>query len=227
MRRLTSLLVVGFALASGCAADRPPDEITGDGLVRVPSRSIGGVYRDPQASFTKYRRVMLEPPSISFIKDWREKHPEVETVALARILSDTVALFREEFMREFVEHGPYTISEDLDPDVLRVIPAIEELDIAAPDAGIGASTYTNSPVSMRITGDLRDASTGKLVGRVILFEPPIRTDRLREGNRATNAHEQRLVFAKWTRLVLEALNVAKAERPRSGKPAETESRGAT
>jgi hypothetical protein len=222
--RLTSLLVLGFALASGCAADRPPDEITDDGLVRVPARSDGGVYRAPEARFTQYRRVLLEPPSVSFIEDWREKHPEVGNAAFARIRSETIVLFREEFMREFVKPGHYAIAEDLGPDVLLVIPVIEDLDIPAPDAGIGSYSYTNSPVSMRIAGDLRDASTGKLVGRVIMFEPPIRTDRLREGNRATNAHEQRLVFAKWSRLVREALNVAKATRPRSRKPAETEPR---
>jgi hypothetical protein len=154
----------------------------------------------------------------------REKHPEATKGDFARILSESIALFREEFTREFVKSGSYTIAEDLGPDVLLVIPNIEDLDIPAPDVGDGTRTYTNSPVSMKITGDLRDASTGKLVGRVIMIEPPERTDRLREGNRATIAHEQRLVFARWTRLVREALNVAKAERPRRRKPAETGSR---
>jgi hypothetical protein len=72
-------------------------------------------------------------------------------------------------------------------------------------------------VSMKVTGDLRDASSGKLVGRVITIQPPERETNkmMREANRVTNAHEQRLVFSKWARLVLEALNVAKAERPRT------------
>ena len=59
--------------------------------------------------------------------------------------------------------------------------------------------------------------TGKLVGRVIMIQPPERNEfrEMQEATRVTNAHEQRLVFSKWSRLVLEALNVAKAERPRT------------
>jgi len=41
---------------------------------------------------------------------------------------------------------------------------------------------------------------------------------LQIANRVTNAHEQRLAYSKWSRLVREAIDVAKAERPRSHKP---------
>jgi Protein of unknown function (DUF3313) len=219
MRQLASLLVLGFALTAGCAADRPPEEITADGLARVPSRSVGGVYRAPEASFLQYRRIILEPPSISFIKDWREKHPDVTDAEFNRIRAESVKLFRDEFAREFVERGPYTFADDPAPDVLLVVPAIEELDIVAPDSNDAASTnsYTSGPVTMKVTGDLRDSSTGKVVGRVIILPSGERYpfNEMRLANRATNAHDQRQVFAKWARLVREALNVAKAERPRA------------
>ena len=104
-------------------------------------------------------------------------------------------------------------------DVSLVIPTIEELDIVAPDAAdaAGTRTFTSGPVSMKVSGDLRDAMTGKVVGRVIMYRPAERYpfNELREANRVSNAHEQRLVFAEWSRLVREALNVAKAERPRT------------
>jgi hypothetical protein len=99
-----------------------------------------------------------------------------------------------------------------------VVPAIEELNITAPEAGAvpGVRTYTTGPVTMKLTGDLRDALTGKVVGRVITYQAAERYafNELRVSNRVTNAHEQRQVFAKWSRLVHEALNVAKVERPR-------------
>jgi hypothetical protein len=92
----------------------------------------------------------------------------------------------------------------------------------APDADVtpGIRTFTPGPVSMKVTGDLRDAVTGKVVGRVILYQPKERYpfNDMREANRVTNAHDQRVVFAKWSRLVREALNVAKAERPRPAAP---------
>jgi hypothetical protein len=211
-------LILGLALAAGCAADRPPEEITDDGLVRVPSRSAGGVYRAPQASFLQYRRVILEPPSISFVKEWRDKHPKVTPMEIDRMRAETIHLLRDEFTREFVKRGPYTFADDPADDVLLVIPTIEELDIVAPDAAdaAGTRTFTSGPVSMKVSGDLRDAMTGKVVGRVIMYRPAERYpfNELREANRVSNAHEQRLVFAEWSRLVREALNVAKAERPR-------------
>lgn len=218
MWRLASTLILGLALG-GCAADRPPEEITDDGLARVPSRSVGGVYRAPEATFTQYRRVILEPPTIGFIKDWRKKHPDVTDAEFLRMGIESAHLFREEFTREFVERGPYTFADDYGPDVLLIIPNVEKLDIVAPDTG-GATTtrtFTSIKVSMKVTGDLRDASSGKLVGRVILIQPPEREafKQMQEANRVTNAYEQRLVFSKWARLVLEAINVAKAERPRA------------
>ena len=222
MRALVSTFLLGFVLVAGCAADRPPEEITDDGLVRVPSRSVGGVYRDPESSFTQYRRVMLEPPSIGLKTGWRDQHPEVTQMDLARILTDAMQLFREEFAREFVRRGTYTFADEPAPDVVLVVPNIEELDIPAPDAG--TRMYGNGPISMKITGDLRDASTGKLIGRVILIQPAeiyaykVRTPT----NQVTNAHEQRLVYANWTRLVRETLDVAKAARPRPKKPAATD-----
>jgi hypothetical protein len=103
------LIALGLAasLASGCAADPPPDETTADGLVRVVSRSVGGVYRAPDATFTQYQRVILEPPSISFAEDWAENHPKVGPAEIARIRAESVHMFRDEFAREFVKRGSY------------------------------------------------------------------------------------------------------------------------
>ena len=226
MQRLVPTLVLGLSLIAGCAADRPPEEITDDGPARVPSRSSGGVYRLPHASFVQYRRVILEPPSIGFIKDWRENHPEVSQALFERIRSEAVKLFQEEFAREFVDEGSYTFADDPAADVLLIIPSIEDLNIVAPDAGAdpGRTTYTRSPLTMTITGDLRDASTNTLVGRVIMFEKSARSgfneNEMRIANRVTNAHEQRQAYSKWARLAREAIDVAKAERPRPLKPAE-------
>jgi len=227
MPRLTCTLVLALALVAGCAADRPPEEFTDDGLARVPSRIEGGVYRLPDASFTQYKRVILEPPSIGFIKDWRKNHKEIKSGDFERIRKEALELFREEFTREFVESGSYTFAEDPAPDVILVIPAIEDLNIVAPDAGNGPgqTSYTRVAVQMKVTGDLRDAATGKLIGRVIMYEtgergPFFGEPTMRIANRVTNAHEQRQAYAQWARLVREAIDVAKAERPRPPTPAD-------
>ena len=75
---------------------------------------------------------------------------------------------------------------------------------------------------MKVTGDLRDALTGKLVGRVIMYRPDERyaNNEMRIANRTTNAHEQRLVFAEWSRLVREALERGEGGEAEAAEPAD-------
>ncbi|HEX6639265.1 MAG TPA: DUF3313 family protein [Steroidobacteraceae bacterium] len=210
--------MLATCLVAGCGYTRLAEERTDDGLVRVPSRAAGGVYRAPEADFTGYRRIMIEPPTIEFVTDWREDHPEVDDKELARIRNETVKLFSEQFARELVDRGPYEFADSPGPDVLRVTPRIVDLDIPAPDAGneVAQRTYTPGPVKMQVTGDLRDSASNVLLMRVIVFEGQDRYafDELRLANRSTNAHEMRIAFGKWSMMVHEALNVAKVVRPK-------------
>ena len=208
------LFMVG--LLAGCGYTRVPEERTDDGLVRVPSRASGGVYRDLDADFTPYKRLILEPPTVEFVAEWRERHEKVTDADLARIRKEAVKLFQDEFRRELGKRGRYEFAEAPAPDVLLVVPRIVDLDILAPDGGtqVGERTYTPGPVKMQVTGELRDATSNKLLARIIIFEGQTRYgfDELRLANRSTNAHEMRLGFGKWSMMVREALNVAKATR---------------
>ena len=210
------IAALASVLAAGCGYVRKAEERTDDGLVRVPSRASGGVYRLPGATFTHYKRIILEPATIEFVPSWRDNHPEVTDGDLTRIRNEAVKLFREEFTRDLVERGLYEFADSPGPDVLLITPRVVDLDIAAPDTGNEAATrsYTPGPVKMQIAGELRDAASGVLVARVITFEGQSRYgfNEMRLANRATNAHEMRLGFAKWSKLVHEALNVAKATR---------------
>jgi hypothetical protein len=210
--------MLSAVLLAGCGYTRLPEERTDDGLVRVPSRASGGVYRNPTADFTPYKRFMLEPPTIEFIEKWREQHKEVDDKEFARIQADAVKLFRDEFLREFVVRGPYELADAPAPDVFQVTPRIVDLDIIAPDAGseVGQRTLTPGPVTMQVTGELRDSATNTLLARITIFEGQSRYgfNEFRVANRSTNAHEMRLAFGKWSMMTHEALNVAKATRPR-------------
>ena len=213
--RVMMALVAVSLLA--CGYTRRAEERTDDGLVRVPSRASGGVYRNLAADFTPYKRIILEPPTIEFVDKWREQHREVDDAEFTRLRSDVVKLFQDEFTREFVKRGGYTFADAPAPDVILVTPRVLDLDILAPDAGneIGQRTFTPGPVKMQVTGDLRDPVTNVLLARVIIFEGESRygMGELREADRTTNAHEMRLGFGKWAAMVREALNVAKAARP--------------
>ena len=192
--------------------------MTDDGLMRVPSRRVAGVYRLPGASFVQYRRIMLEPPSVSLTAEWQRNHPEVTPAEIVRILSESAQLLREEFTRELVHEGSYELTDDLAPDVLIVNLSIQDLHIPVPEVTVAAAERqcTTGPVKMKIVGELRDAATGVLVGRLIMFvgEDHCGYSDFYLASRATNARERRVAFARWARLLNEALAVAKAEKPR-------------
>jgi hypothetical protein len=206
------------ALLWGCKANPPPEERTDDGLVRVPSRAVAGVYRNPDADFTAYKRVMIEPLSIEYMRDWRRQHKDVEEAELKRIEAEARKSFREEFIESLVDEGPYELAETREPGVLHVTPRVVDLDIPAPEVAVqpGTRSYAPHPVRMQIVGELRDAATDTLLLRVILFEGQQRYpfDELRLANRATNAHEMRTGFSRWSQAVREALDVAKVQPPR-------------
>jgi hypothetical protein len=198
------------------AKSPPPAEATPDGLVRVPSRRSGGVFREPGWPFTQYQRLIVEPVTVSFIKDWEKNHEkEVSDKEIRRIREEASQLFREEFARELIERGKYHFANDAAADVLIVAPTITELDIPAPEAdNLDKDSYAPRSVGLRVTGELRDATTGRLVGRVDTFAGGDRygINELRPVNRGTNAHEIRSGIRQWTALLREALNVAKTER---------------
>src|SRR5689334_17152620 len=158
------------ALVSACRSLPGPREMTADGLQRVPSRRAGGVFRLPGAPFAQYRRLILEPVTVSFIEGWQKNHPDTSEKEQRRIREETAKAFREEFERELVKRGKYTFAQDPGPDVLVVAPAITDLDVPAPDSdNMDKRTMSPRSIAMRITGELRDAASGKLVGRVDMF----------------------------------------------------------
>jgi hypothetical protein len=216
--RLLVVCVLAGALA-GCAADRKPEETTADGLVRVPSRAAGGVYRAPGAEFFQYKRFIVEPLTVDFTKDWQKNHKEVSAREVQRMRDEARKLFLEEFADVLVKEGGYTMADAPAADVLLLAPALTDLDVPAPENDM-VDTRQLSPrrPSMTLTGELRDSLTGKLVGRVIVIEPGERygANELRPANRVTNAHELRLVFDKWVRMLREALSVASTQRPHVG-----------
>jgi hypothetical protein len=207
---------IGAAAAVTACRNLPgPREMTADGLVRVPSRGAGGVYRLPGAPFAQYRRLILEPVTVAFTEGWQKQHPETSEKEQRRIREETASLFREEFERELIKNGHYTFAQDPGADVLVIAPAITDLDIPAPYSdNVDKRTLSPRRIALHLTGELRDAPSGKLVGRVDMFAggEEYGMQELREGTKTMNAFEVRNHVREWARLLHEALNVAKTER---------------
>ena len=69
---------------------------------------------------------------------------------------------------------------------------------------------------MQMTGELRDGVTGDILLRVNMIDPEdrLKVNHISGPNRVTNAHEIRSSLERWSRLVREAIDVAKASKPR-------------
>ena len=218
MKKMRVGLLAVFALLAACTASLPPAETTDDGLVRVASRPEGGVYRKVDVDFTRYKRLMIEPLTVEFVKGWRKQHPDVSKSEVRRIEAETRKNFLEAFTAILVDEGPFEMAEVREADVLVVVPRMLDLKIPAPETEQDTGYQSSSPrlVSMEMTGELRDGLNGDVLLRVNMIDAEDRYKvHQRPGpNRLTNAFEIRDSLERWSRLVREAIDVAKASKPR-------------
>ena len=213
------VLAVFFLLASCTAASPPPKETTtADGLVRVPSRAEAGVFRDLDADFTHYKRLLIEPLTVEFLAGWRKQHPDVPDSEIRRIQVEAAESFREVFTNILVDEGPFELAEVRETDVFVVVPRMLDLKIPAPETedDAGYSSFSPRLISMQMTGELRDGVSGEILLRVNMIddESRFKLNGSSGPNRLTNAREIRDSLERWSRLVREAIDVAKSSKPR-------------
>src|SRR5215203_5245654 len=127
MKKMRVGVLAVFALLAACKAGLPPAETTDDGLVRVPSRPEGGVYRNLDADFTRYKRLMIEPITVEFRKGWRKQHPHLSDSEVRRIQAEIAKNFRDVFTGILLDEGPFELAEVREADVLVVVPRMLDL----------------------------------------------------------------------------------------------------
>ena len=186
--------------------------------MRVPSRPEGGVYRNLDTDFTRYKRLMIEPLTVDFLEGWRKQHPNISDAEVRRIQAETTNNFREVFTANLVDEGPFELAEVREADVLVVVPRMVDLEIPAPEyeQEAGFRSSSSRSISMQMTGELRDGVNGDILLRVIMIDGEYRfkVHQVPGPNRIANAYEIRGALERWSRLVREAIDVAKASKPR-------------
>lgn len=217
MKKTRIVLPAVFVLLSACTASPPPAETTADGLARVPSSSDGGVYRRLDVDFTRFKLLMIEPLTVEFRESWRKQHPDVSSAEVHRLEAETMTSFHDAFTNILVGEGPFELAEVRDADVMVVVPRLLDLNIPAPEteSDTGFRSYSPRAISMEMTGELRDGVSGEVLLRVIVVEPEdrIKFNQVPGPNRLANAREIRNTMEKWSRLVREAIDVAKTSKP--------------
>ena len=201
------------ALLPAMAADEPPKEW--DGLARVSSKKLDHVYKLPEADFSGYKRVRLDPIEVEFDKNWKPNQSQrspsqrLTNEDIEKIKKALAEEFRKVFTEELSKNG-YTVVAESDDDVLRVTAAIANLYITAPEkmsSGV-SRTYTTSAGHMTLVAELRDSVTGKLMARAVDSVQGRDTGNFMITNSVTNMSSARTALGQWARVLREGLDDA-------------------
>jgi hypothetical protein len=207
-------LALGLSLVLASTLTQAAQDVTEDGLVRVPSARQVSVYRAPEVPFHRYQRIVIAPIPVVFRKTWLRDNHELKPADIERIQGDFARAFREVLVEELVERGGFELAETVGPDTLRVEPYVLNLNIVAPQAGaeMRSHTYVRTGNSMKLAVELRDASSTVIVGRIINMVHPQEWSVAQFASKVSNFGEARIGFADTARYTREALNVANTSR---------------
>jgi len=221
MTSLRQIAAASLLLLTGAAlADELPE--SWDGLVEVKAKRMDAVYLLPGADFRPYTRLMIDPTQVAFQKDWL-KEQNRERVSPSRRVTESdaaeiLAAARSNFddiFREAFEKAGYTVVTAPGPDVLRVATAVVNLYLNAPDTmSPGRSrTYTANAGEATLVIEVRDSSTGALLGRVLDRRETNESGYAQLSNSVTNLADFRALFKQWAGTAAKGLEELKAHSP--------------
>ena len=214
---MAAVLLIG-ACASSTQEQLPA--VSEVGLALVEGTRADAVYKNPDADFARYQRVYIADVKVAFRKDWLEDQNRDRRSVSHRITQDDADRIKqavaEEFSRIFteeLEEGGYPVVSSLSDagstdDVLALVPAIVNLDVAAPDTMTpGRSrSFTASAGSMTLYMEFHDAVTGALLGRVVDSQTAPDMGHMQISNSVTNKAEADRMLRKWARKLVERMD---------------------
>jgi hypothetical protein len=212
------LLIASLAAAVGpsFAEEAERSEFTIDGMQLIEDSNLALVYAEPGVDLTRYGKIYLDAPYIAFKKNWQREQNRyasntVTAADMAKIKTELSSLFMEVFSKT-LEEGGYTLVTEPGEDVLRVKPAIINLDIVAPDTrapGI-TRTYSETAGEMTLYMELYDSVSGDLLARALDRKQDRRTGYFEWQNRVTNRAAANRILKVWAGVLKEGLDDARA-----------------
>jgi Protein of unknown function (DUF3313) len=202
-------LYLGVLTLSQADSNPPLDD---EGLAPISVKGLDHVYARPGANLSQYDKVMLDPVEVSFSKSWKPDPAGGPITAAERqtIRAGLARIFRDELQKQLGGPGGYSLVTTADADVLRIRAEIRDLYINAPDVPRAAArrTYAVSVGEMRLVAELRDASTGSLIARVIDYKKDPDAPWLHLTTRVDNAAAARRAVADWAKILRRQLDAA-------------------
>jgi hypothetical protein len=213
---LLSFIMVS-AVATAVAKDDPP-EVSIEGLELVDKNRRGEIYADPDIDWSLYTQVMLDPATVAFRRNWQRDQNryqafKVRAKDMERIKTELSQLFDEVFTKELGESGGYTITDQTGDEVMRIKPAIVDLDVYAPDTmnSPGRTTqFTESTGRMTLKLEIYDSVTGDLIALLSDRREAPRRGYMQWTTSVTNRAEAQRMLQRWAKDLVKRLDEARA-----------------
>lgn len=193
-----------------------------DGLVEVKPKRIDAAFLLPGADFRAYTKIMMDPVEVAFAKNWaRDYNREAATLSKHLSQEDVERIAkaaRDEFTSVFTEayrKAGLELVTAPGADVLRIRPGVVDLNITAPDTmSSGRSrTYTMESGYATLFLELRDSTTGALLGRALDKRATRNTGRVQISNSVTNLSDFRVLFKQWAENSVKGFEELRAQSP--------------
>lgn len=218
--RAIKLMLAAVALAMITPAGAAKLPTTWDGLVQIKAKKLAAAYLLPDADFRAYSKVKLDPAQVAFQKNWaRDYNSSTMTLggrvtdrdvqkAIADAQSDLDKIFAETFAKQ-----GYQIVTATGPDVARITFAVIDLEVSAPDVGVGrGASFSVEAGEATFVIEVRDSVTNQLLGRGL--------DRRAAGDNGpvyrtsvSNREDFKELFQTWANIAAKGLTELRASSP--------------
>jgi hypothetical protein len=220
MSKILNFLLLSFIMASAIApamAKNDPPEVSIEGLELVDKNRRGELYADPDIDWSLYTQTMLDPATVAFRRHWQRDQNrsyafKIRAKDMERIKTEMSELFDEVFTKELSENGGYTITDQAGDNVMRIKPAIVDLDVYAPDTlnSAGRTTqFTESVGRMTLKLEIFDSVTGDLIAVASDRREAPRRGYMQWTTSVTNRAEAQRMLQRWARDLVKRLDEAR------------------
>lgn len=155
-------MVLCLLLAPTLTAATTPDQLHPDQqeLLTVEQSRWGDIRMLPGTDWSRYDRIILETATVSFRKNWERDqrvryNNQVREKDIQRITEGLASQLNEIFTIELTQDGNYVLNDAEGAGVMRITPAIVDLDIIAPDRMRKNIGYSLADSKGRMTLDLK------------------------------------------------------------------------
>ncbi len=211
------VLMLSFGVLAGVPAWAKSEmpAVNNEGMQLVGDSDLATVYADTDADLGAYKRIWLEDATVAFKKNWKRDQNrtnpfKVDNKDMDRIRKDMASIFREVLTKELTAAG-YQMATGPGDDVLKIVPAIVDLDIVAPDVDktTTSHSFSESAGEMTLHLDLYDSVTGDKIVTATDRKRDYRKGYFEWRTSVSNRADARRLMKGWAKAIRNMLDEAR------------------